>query len=140
MQNLPKPRERFKETLARYSSNKNYSDAIKEWNFVLSYKVEKGKESYCICGQPIIHSSIVFNRLTQQVLIVGNNCLENHIFQTPIEKIYNKEELVNLFNLKVINEWECNFVYSVQKYRYKTEKQKDVLDRVLEKIMKHYFN
>lgn len=140
MQNLPKPRERFKETLARYSSNKDYSEAIKEWNFVLSYKVEKSKESYCICGQPIIHSSIIFNRLTQQVLIVGNNCLENHIFQKSIENIYDKEELVNLFNLKVINEWECDFVYSVQKRRYKTEKQKAVLDRVLEKIIKHYFN
>lgn len=64
--------KKFVREVVKRSKDSNWKNCCQEW----IYEGRKIRPERCICGQPIIYSHYLTNRLTNQEIIVGTNCLE----------------------------------------------------------------
>lgn len=132
---LSKPREQFISQIIDNSIAEVYEVAIQEWDLLLQYSRPQYDYTDCICGQPIINCCLIKNRITHKILIIGTTCKTKYI-----ESINNisKSNLSVIYNAKVINLWEFEFMESVARFTSHSEKQRVIYKRIVDKIIKYY--
>jgi hypothetical protein len=129
------PRDKFVERILKNSKCRLYKNAVDEWEVILIFSVPNDVEIYCICGQPIIKSCLIKNKVTNKVLLIGVNCKEKYI-----KHIHNVSysALNHLYKNNVVSQWEYTFLESIADRKTHSPKQKDVCARVVQKIIKYY--
>lgn len=139
--------EKFIEKLLENSVSKDFFSAQKEWKVHQLKYVENG---ICICGQKHITKLVIMYNIHNHKLInVGYNCyrstLNGQNYDTEFKKLMyayklsrlgifeipTLEQIIYNYNNYVINEWEFKFLVSIKKYSEYSNKQLDVLKRVL---------
>lgn len=137
---------KFKLELVLHSVNKQYIDAVKEWNLKYTYI----HDTNCICGKAIKNCCVIQNKVNNKELVVGSTCvkkflgIENvHLFKT--HKIKNKYNIHYIGHIKekgFISNWEESFLISLTKFKTVSKKQEEVLikihNNVLTKIRSRY--
>jgi len=99
-------KERFESELLAYSVSDDINKALKEWDFVSTFK----EETHCICGTPIIENCVIENKKNQERLIVGNTCIKkflNQMYNT------NKISIISRFNNKMLKEENLIIDYKI---------------------------
>lgn len=144
--------EKFIENLLEHSISKDFFSAQKEWKV---HHLEYTENGQCICGQKhITRLVIMYNIHNHKLINVGYNCyrstLNGQNYDTEFKKLMyayklsrlgifeipTLEQIVDNYNNYIINEWEFKFLVSIKKYEEYSNKQLEVLKRVLKKF--HY--
>ena len=132
------PREAFSLSIINNSNSNNYTEAIKEWQEILSGPFAKGTYSYCICGQLITNGSFIINKATQKLLIIGYNCRDKYI--SNIDNV-SRKLVAWLYKKNYINDWENQFLRSLStKTGNYSEKQKLIYSKINIRILKILIN
>jgi hypothetical protein len=127
------PRESFMNTIIAYSDSDTYDEAIKEWAEFTSGPLDDNGYYKCICNQPIVKGSYIYNRVTRTFIVIGFNCRNKYI--RNIENV-SCRFVTWLYEKRFINEWENNFLRSISNKtgNYST-KQKAVYTRINNRIV-----
>ena len=140
------------ELLQADSSNKtaNFSELRHEWEFIDIETDEAG--SQCLCGKEIKELCYIQNKLNNNILIVGNECIKKicpsgnladetrKIFSGI--KTFNKKRTLNKTLIEYskekgfIDDWEYNFCLDTFRKRKLTPKQKNRRNIIYDKILK----
>jgi hypothetical protein len=142
--------EKFIENLLEYSISKDFFSAQKEWKV---HHLEYTENGQCICGQKhITRLVIMYNVHNYKLINVGYNCyrstLNGQNYDTEFKKLMyayklsrlgifeipTLEQIIYNYNNYIINEWEFKFLVSIKKYAEYSNKQLEVLKRVLKKF------
>jgi hypothetical protein len=129
---------KFKEELFKFSENKDYNEALKEWFLIYTTK----KDNNCICGHHIIKNCIFKNKHNSNIITIGSTCVKKFFNQDysdmfEIKNIltkYSHKLLLLCKENKIINDFEYNFIDYLPTFKKYSEKQTNIFFKIHEKI------
>jgi len=128
--------ENFIEVLLRHSiHNDCLDDAIVEWCY---WGERENAPNYCICGHYIEDNHLIRNRITNEILVVGNVCINK--FQIE-RRTRSRQDFLELTFNKASSLYEMDFVLDMIKKMinpktrkaqklYMTNNQRRLLERI----------
>jgi len=136
-------KERFIDAVVKQSVSEDWSSAKTEWYYTSSYE-EHG--SNCVCGQSITEVCIIRNRFTNNIMEVGNKCVQKFMYDDRESefKLLNKNKIDNALLIelglsKVITQWDITFYINIKSKRKLSTKQLKHKSKIIE-AAKHYVN
>ena len=141
------------ERVVEQSKATNWHDAKMEWFTRAIYYLEKDAVETCTCGHfPIKNVIEIENRITGNILIVGNCCIEKFEDSDDYKGVFNyslffsglrkgelNKAIVDKAKLDgIINEWEFTFLNNVRRKRHFSKKQVDCLKRIENRVISIY--
>ena len=108
----------------------------------------------CICGKRhIVHNYIIQNKLTKNAVVVGSECIKrfsNVAMNIYLDAVrYAEGKIVNIPKTiigrahkewRVINEWERDFMFNINRKRILSLKQMNTEDKIVAKIHRAMIN
>ena len=115
----------FIPSLLNHSNNKNYNDALLEWNYIHTDYLDDGEFDKCICGHPIQEVCIIKNKINGVELHLGNCCINKITNLMNDKKIYNqlinykvgKELILFIEQKKILDDFQLRFLTNVRNKR-----------------------
>jgi hypothetical protein len=130
--------------LIEASEASSYDEAIEEWELNHVYICDKYGDENCICTHEIQEVCVVKNKINDNELHIGNCCINKFNIAggkntTKAISLLKKNKVnsssINLwFELKMIDEWERDFLMQLRRTRLLTEKQHYYWNRILKGI------
>jgi hypothetical protein len=146
MSSKPKNFERLKAHILQRSTADNFYLARREWSVTSIYLDDAPIE--CPCGQTIFERCYITNHTTGERTIVGNVCVKHFMgmdlsplfssakrIRKDTSKSPNKALLAYAIQMRLINEWEAQFLKDTMGKRKLSEKQTNCRERINTRIL-----
>lgn len=115
-------KQRVKELILESSEADNTSDAYFEWDYYYYYFIPEGMPlDHCQCGVRIREVNFIKNRLNNNILKIGNICIELFIDNQKLILEFEKEKKLSEKN-RIIKENPYKFCLLCNKKRRSNEK------------------